>query len=443
MRVSVVIPVLDEEERIVSCLERLRPMRSRGHEVIVVDGGSKDETRTIAAQRCSLLLRSRPGRAAQMNIGARFARGDVLLFLHADSELPEEADLAIVQSLSGKNSGWGWFDVRLSGQAPVFRLISAFMNWRARLSAVCTGDQALFVAAELFHEARGFPSIPLMEDIAICKRLRKLARPRPQAIPVKSSSRRWESAGVARTVLQMWRLRLLYFFGVAPGRLAEMYYPRLLAGADRYKYPSARILVFAREPRAGAVKTRLAAHIGDESALRLYLAMLRRVVTTVEQASLAEFHLWAASNCEHEEFLALCNAQDIRLQQGDCLGSRMCNACAVELAEAGVESVLIIGSDSPALTPDYLDRALAALSGGTDVVLGPARDGGYVLIGMRKVSGELFRDVDWGGPEVLRQTVSRVREAGLRHQLLEPSWDVDEPEDLPLLDELSPPLSWS
>ena len=443
MRVSVVIPVLDEEERIVSCLERLQPMRSRGHEVIVVDGGSKDETRTIAAQRCSLLLRSRPGRAAQMNIGARFARGDVLLFLHADSQLPEDADLAIVQALSGKKTGWGWFDVRLSGKAPVFRLISAFMNWRARLSAVCTGDQALFVAAELFHEAHGFPSIPLMEDIAICKKLRKLARPRPQAIPVMSSSRRWETAGVARTVLQMWRLRLLYFFGVAPGRLAEMYYPRLLAGAGRYKYPSARILVFAREPRAGAVKTRLAAHIGDESALRLYLAMLRRVVTTVEQASLAEFHLWAASNCEHEEFLALCNVQDIRLQQGDCLGSRMRNACAVELAEAGVESVLIIGSDCPALTPDYLDRALAALSGGTDVVLGPARDGGYVLIGLRKVSGELFRDVDWGGPEVLRQTVSRVREAGLRHQLLEPSWDVDEPEDLALLDELSPPLSWS
>ncbi len=447
MPISVIIPVLNEEDRIFSCLERLRPMRSRGHEVIVVDGGSKDETRTIAAERCSLLLRSRPGRAVQMNLGARFARGDVLLFLHADCELPENAEEAIAQALarvrSGGKPGWGWFDVRLSGQAPVFRLISAFMNLRARLSAVCTGDQALFVAAELFHEARGFPSIPLMEDIAICKRLRKLARPRPQAIPVKSSSRRWETAGVARTVLQMWRLRLFYFFGVSPERLARMYYPRLFAGAVRYRYPSARILVFAREPKAGAVKTRLAAHIGDESALRLYLAMLRRVVMTVEQAALAEFHLWAASNCEHEEFLALCNVQDIRLQQGDCLGSRMRNACAIELAEAGVDSVLIIGSDSPGLTPDYLDRALSALSGGTDVVLGPARDGGYVLIGLRKVSGELFREVDWGGSEVLEQTVSRVREAGLRHQLLEPSWDVDEPEDLPLLDELAPPLSWS
>ena len=443
MRISVVIPVLNEEEGIVSCLEGLLPMRSRGHEVIVVDGGSKDATRPLAAPLCDLLLRSRPGRAVQMNLGARFARGEILLFLHADSKLPEQTEQAIAGALSGGKPGWGWFDARLGGRAPIFRLIAALMNLRARLSSVCTGDQALFVASELFRTAGGFPEISLMEDIAVSKKLRKLARPRPQAMRVQNSSRRWESHGPVRTILQMWLLRLLYFFGVSPDRLAAMYYPRQFAGhASRCKYPSARILVFAREPKIGEVKTRLAAHIGEESALRLQLAMLRRVVETVERSALAEFHLWAMSDPGHEAFLALCNAQDIRRQQGACLGSRMHNAAAVELAEDGVECVVIVGSDCPALTADYLDRGLQALYAGIDVVLGPARDGGYVLIGLRKHSSELFREIAWGGREVLRQTLSRARESGLVHQLLEPSWDVDEPDDLPLLETLRPPLSW-
>ncbi|MCY3687663.1 MAG: TIGR04282 family arsenosugar biosynthesis glycosyltransferase [Gammaproteobacteria bacterium] len=191
------------------------------------------------------------------------------------------------------------------------------------------------------------------------------------------------------------------------------------------------------------MKTRLAAQIGAESALRLYLAMLHRVVATVERTALAEFHLWAASDPGHEEFTALCDVQDIRLQQGEDLGSRMHNAAAAELAEDGVECVLIVGSDCPALTPDYLEQALDALSAGVEVVLGPARDGGYVLIGLRQVSWKLFSGVDWSGPGVLEQTLERVREAGLSHQLLESSWDVDDAEDLPLLEALRPPLSWS
>ncbi len=443
MRISIVIPVLNEEAQIVSCLERLRPMRSRGHEVIVVDGGSGDATRALAAPLCDRLLRSRPGRAAQMNIGARFAGGDVILFLHADSQLPERAGRIIAATLADRKPGWGWFDARLSGRAPIYRLIAALMNLRARLTAVCTGDQALFVSAELFHMAGGFPGIPLMEDIAIGKKLRKLARPRPLAQKVSSSSRRWERDGVVRTILQMWRLRLLYFFGAAPEKLAASYYPRLFAAARRRKHPSARIAVFARAPKMGEVKTRLAARVGTEAALRLYLAMLRRVVETVERAALAEFRLWAASDPGHEEFLALCNVQDIRLQQGGDLGSRMHNAAAAELAEDGVEFVLIVGSDCPALTPDYLERALDALSAGVEVMLGPARDGGYVLIGLRQASRELFSEVNWGGPDVLEQTLESAREAGLSHQLLEPSWDVDDADDLPLLEELRPPLFWS
>ena len=446
MRIDIVIPVLNEEARIVSCLQRLRPLRSRGHEVIVVDGGSGDATRALAAPLCDRLLRSRPGRAAQMNLGARFAAGDVILFLHADCELPERGDQAVAQVLAGRGPGWGWFDARLSGGAPLLGIIAALMNRRARLTAVCTGDQALFVSAELFHAAGGFPAIPLMEDIALSKKLRKLARPRPLALKVTSSARRWRRDGALRTIMAMWRLRLLYFFGAAPEQLAASYYPELFGGRaspPRFSYPAARIMLFAREPKLGAVKTRLAARIGAEAALRLYRAMLRRVVETIEQSALAEFQLWAASDREHAEFLALCDFEDIRLQRGEDIGSRMRHAAAAELARESVECVLIVGADCPALTADYLKQALEALAAGVEIVLGPARDGGYVLIGLRRIPAELFDDVEWGGPGVLRQTLARARDLGLRHQLLPPSWDVDDVDDLPLLDKLRPPLSWA
>ena len=491
MRLSIIIPVLNEEERISSCLERLQLLRKRAHEVIVVDGGSTDATRTLALPLCTRLLRSRRGRATQMNLGARFAGGDILVFLHVDSSLPEQAERELADAWADGKPGWGWFDVRLSGRSPVFRVIAALMNLRVRLSSVCTGDQTLYVSAALFREAGGFPDIPLMEDIAISKNLRKRARPRPLRGKALASSRRWETDGVARTILQMWQLRLLYFLGVSPGRLAAMYYPSLYADAGgRFKYPKGRIVIFAREPRAGEVKTRLAAGIGAESALRLYRAMLRRVVETVESAALAEFHLWAASNPEHEEFLALCNAQDIHLQQrytqdthlnaqdthlnaedthlqnsqensqdthrqqsenaqdthrqqSENLGARMLHAAAHELSADGVEYVLIIGADCPALEREYLGRALAALDAGSDVVLGPARDGGYVLIGLREARQELFRNVDWGTSKVMLQTLAHIRRLQLSHQSLEPLWDVDDVDDLPLLEELRPPLSWS
>ena len=442
MRLSIVIPVWNEEEGITACLDRLQPLAAKGHEIIVVDGGSSDETRSLARPLCTLLLRGPRGRGPQMNLGARFAAGDVLLFLHGDSGLPEQAEAVLAAAFADGKPGWGWFEVRLGGRRAVFRLVAGLMNLRARLSRVCTGDQAMFVSASLFRRAGGFPEIPLMEDIAICRRLGRLARPQPQPFPTLSSARRWESQGVLRTILRMWRLRLLYFFGVSPERLAREYYPALHDSGSDYSYPDARILVFARAPEAGKVKTRLARDIGADAALGLYLAMLRRIFATAEQAALAEVKLWAAANPRHPEFLGLCDVRCIRRQKGDDLGERMRHAAATELAAEGVESVLIIGSDCPALTADYLDGALAALAGGAELVLGPARDGGFVLIGMRQAPASLFDGVDWDGESVLKQTLARAGELGLRQQLLASCWDVDTVADLPLLQDLRPPLSW-
>ncbi len=463
MRLSVIIPVWNEAERIVSCLGRLRALMTAGHEVIVVDGGSGDRTRDLAmgwmaeagasgrdnpppsigAPLCTRLLRGPRGRAAQMNLGAAHANGDVLLFLHADNILPPDAGESLATAFAGGGLEWGWFRVRLSGQSPAYRIIASMMNLRARLSSVCTGDQALFVSTPLFRRIGGFPELPLMEDIAICKRLRGIARPRVLAATTVTSSRRWEEQGIARTVLRMWRLRLLYFLGVSPRKLAQSYYPGPDPADAPLKYPAARILLFTRAPKLGEVKTRLAARIGAQSALALHLAMLRRVFDTAERSGLAGVRLWVSSNPGHAVFTALCDARHIREQRGGDLGERMRLAAAAELTEAGVDSVVIIGGDCPALTTPHLDAALAALAAGVDLVLGPALDGGYVLIGLRAAEAELFRGIEWGSGEVLEQTLERAHALGLRWQLLAPLRDVDTVEDLPSLQELEPSLPFS
>ena len=213
-RLSVVVPALNEAHGIRAALEALAPLRARGHEVIVVDGGSTDGTERIAVPWCDLFLHAPRGRALQMNAGARAASGDVLVFLHADTRLPPDADRAIGSSL------WGRFDVRIEGRHPLLKVVACAMNLRSRLSGVATGDQAIFVRREAFT---GFPEIPLMEDVAFSKAMKRRARPACLRDTVLTSGRRWESRGVLRTVLLMWRLRLMSFLGAHPETLARIY----------------------------------------------------------------------------------------------------------------------------------------------------------------------------------------------------------------------------
>jgi rSAM/selenodomain-associated transferase 2 len=214
-RLSVVIPALNESASIRAALEALAPLRARGHEVIVVDGGSSDGTAQLAAGLCDQLLVSARGRALQMNAGARVAGGDVLVFLHADTRLP--ADFAIPEA-----SLWGRFDVRIEGSHALLKAVAWSMNLRSRLTGIATGDQAMFVRRELFP---GFPEIALMEDVALSRLLKRRGRPTCLRDKVATSGRRWESRGVLRTIILMWALRLLFFLGASPARLARLYQP--------------------------------------------------------------------------------------------------------------------------------------------------------------------------------------------------------------------------
>ena len=218
--VSFIIPVLREQERIGDLLCELRSRYPRS-ELVVVDGGSDDATVNEAMRHCDQLLIGPAGRAAQMNLGGRVAQGDYLCFLHADSHpgFSEE----VLQAYLRHDPDWGFCQVRLSGDRWVFRVIEWFMNLRSRITRIGTGDQMLFLRRELFLDSSGFDAIPLMEDVAYCKRLRRDAPPLVIREAVTTSSRRWEERGVLATVMRMWLLRLAYFLGVSPQRLAHYY----------------------------------------------------------------------------------------------------------------------------------------------------------------------------------------------------------------------------
>jgi len=223
-RISIVVPVLDEADEVVDGLRALADWRRRGHEVVVVDGGSRDDTAGLANGLADRVIPSPAGRAVQMNRGAAVATGEVLLFLHIDTRLPAGADRTILAALDDPTRHWGRFDVRLSGSHPLLRLVETLMNLRSRLSGIATGDQAIFVRSRLFDEIGGFPEIPLMEDIALSRRLKRLARPCCLRPPLVTSSRRWERDGIWRTIGLMWWLRLAYALGADPARLRERYY---------------------------------------------------------------------------------------------------------------------------------------------------------------------------------------------------------------------------
>lgn len=221
--ISIVVPALDEAVGIAATLAPLQALRARGHEVLVVDGGSTDGTPELAAPLADRVLRSARGRARQQNAGAREARGGVLLFLHADTRLPPGADRMVLDGLARSGRGWGRFDVRLTGRAPLLRVVERMISLRSRLGGIATGDQAIFVRREWFRDAGGFPEIPLMEDVALSRALLRRGRPLCLREPVLTSSRRWETRGIWRTILLMWRLRLEYRLGADPERLATRY----------------------------------------------------------------------------------------------------------------------------------------------------------------------------------------------------------------------------
>jgi len=230
-RLTIIIPTLDEAAIIAATLQALVPLRSRGAEVIVVDGGSGDATVTLALPFADHVIVDPRNRGAAMNAAAALGSGDMFIFLHADTTLPDDADELIAAALADRSSHrawrccWGRFDLQIAGRHPLLALVARMINWRSRLTGIATGDQAIFVAREAFWSVGGFADLPLMEDIALSRKLKRLRLPLCIAAPAVTSGRRWDYHGLWHTIVLMWRLRLAYYFGADPARLALAYGP--------------------------------------------------------------------------------------------------------------------------------------------------------------------------------------------------------------------------
>ena len=223
-KLSIIVPCLNEATNIERTLLPLQALRTRGHEIILSDGGSTDTTREKAFQLCDKIISAKKGRANQMNTGAAQASGDILLFLHADTVGPQNIDEIIISALNNTNKCWGRFNIKLSGKHWLFRIIETLMNLRSCITAIATGDQGIFVSRQVFNRLSGFDNIPLMEDIELSQRLKKMCRPCcVTTAHLLTSSRRWEKNGIFKTVILMWSLRLKYFFGTSPAQLARQY----------------------------------------------------------------------------------------------------------------------------------------------------------------------------------------------------------------------------
>ncbi|HLW11666.1 MAG TPA: TIGR04283 family arsenosugar biosynthesis glycosyltransferase [Casimicrobiaceae bacterium] len=420
MRLAIVVPARNEAAGIGATLASLQPFRARGHEVIVVDGGSDDATRAIAAPLADAVRVAHRGRASQMNAGAACDGADALLFLHADTRLPERADMAVADALKGAH--WGRFDVAIDGRSAWLPLIARAMNVRSRLTGIATGDQAMFVSRPLFERVGGFPALALMEDVALSSLLKRVAGP-PACLRdvVVTSGRRWDAQGALRTIATMSRLRFDFRRGVSPDTIAERYGGR----------SSPTLQVFAREPVPGQVKTRLAAAIGAARAADLYRMLAERTLAAAAAARargcIGDIELWCASASDAAIFHAWCDrfgAVLIPQCAGD-LGARMHHALGASLARG--RPAVLVGTDCPDLDADYLCAAASALAA-HDVVIGPAADGGYVLIGLAR-DMHLFSGMAWSTPQVFACTRERVALQGLRMHALPERFDIDTADD--------------
>jgi rSAM/selenodomain-associated transferase 2/rSAM/selenodomain-associated transferase 1 len=426
MRLSIVVPVVNEGRDIASALAALQPLRAHGHEIIVVDGGSRDRTLALATPLADRALGAPPGRSSQLNAGAAEARRDTLLFLHADTRLPANAIEAIARALHA-GYRWGRFDVAIEGASPLLPLVATMMNLRSRMTGIATGDQAIFVCRDTFEAAGGFPPLPLMEDVALSKILKRTAgRPACLRERVVTSGRRFDARGAIRTIAAMSRLRFDYWRGVDPAALAQRYPPHAPPGAPTLQ-------IFAKDPLPGKVKTRLAAVLGDAAAADLYHELALRTLAMAAAARdagvVGDVELWCDPNARCPVFADWRDrfGVSLRTQRGNDLGARMRSALSSALSRG--TAAILIGTDCPVLDIAYLEHAAAALAD-HDVVLGPAEDGGYVLVGMSR-DVDIFSGVPWSTAGVMAATRGAVVAQRISATELPTLWDIDTVADLP------------
>lgn len=457
---AVVIPTLNEEETLPALLTDLSRLPEAGR-IVVADGGSTDATVALAREWGAIVVQAPQGRSRQMNVGACCVASPWLLFLHADSRLPQRTLAALRDWLSAPSvEEAAHFAFRLDTGDPGWHLIQWGQRVRERLTGLVYGDQGLLVSRRRWLAMGGIPEMDLMEDVEAVRQLRKSGGIHRIDAPIVTSARRYRSAGAVRSVLRNLTLIGLYRLGVPPGRLARWYPPRGARPRGEYggsangqrSIPSRSpetdasssprshgssgtadaepiLLVFAKAPRAGSVKTRLARDLGETRATRLYRRIGRQVVDQVRSGAYRTRICFTPPDARAELASWLGEeALEFEPQSSGDLGARMCSA--FRQAFTCTDRVCIVGTDAPDVHRALVEEALARLDS-ADAVFGPARDGGYYLLALRRPAPELFREIPWSTPRVLELSLQRAEALGLRVAMLPVLNDIDRVDDLP------------
>lgn len=409
--ISVIIPAYREASGINGTIANVRRTAAPFQvEIIVADGAPECDTLAVISDEQVVRVESPQGRSRQMNAGAAIARGDVLLFLHADTRLPEGWPMKVLATLTGTVVA-GAFSLSIDSPSPLLTFISRFANLRSRWERVPYGDQAQFITAEAFRRLDGYAEIPIMEDVELFRRIRMdgddivILRDK-----VVTSARRWESEGVLRRTLRNWWMRIRYAFGVSPNSLVADYRPQ---GENDGERSGDCLIMFVKFPEPGKVKTRLARDSSRVDAASFYAALVEEKVATLSESVQGDLLVFFdPPEAEHSMVAWLGEGRKYIAQEGADLGLRMENAFRT-VFRMGYARAVLVGSDIPGLTPCIINDALAALTPRT-VSIGPASDGGYYLIGFHR-SGFLpacLRLQTWSNGEVCRQTVYKLEKVG-------------------------------
>lgn len=426
---GVVIPTLNEEgylPALLSDLERICPARR----VVVSDGGSVDRTRELARAAGAVVVSSPRGRGSQLNHGAGALDTPWLLFLHADTRVPPAAARALERWLDSPDPRIAaYFGFALDGDGGFWRFLELGQAIRERLYGLVYGDQGLLVSRKLFDEVGGYPDEPLMEDVAMVRKLRRAGRVERIPEALLTSPRRYEREGRVRGWLRNAALITLYLVGVPP-RILRRWYPDEPGAGAPADGPGAgqALLVFARNPEPGRVKTRLASEIGADEAARVYGRMARAVVDEVRSGPYRVIVCFDPPDARREVAGWLDgDGLTLRPQVDGGMGERLSEA--FDQAFRTAQRVCVIGTDAPGVDRELVEEAFRALDE-ADVVLGPAADGGYYLLAIARPVPDLFRDIPWSTSDVLDTTLERARDTGLTTTLLRTLSDVDTLADL-------------
>jgi len=430
-KISVIVPVLNEETVLAACLERVRALSllepDTQVEIVVADGGSADLTRQVALGLADVVVESGRGRARQMNAGVKASSGGILLFLHSDCLLPDNAFGLIREAVRRPGVSLGAFSLGIDHGAFWARMVEITANLRTRLMRVPYGDQAQFMLRTVFERSGGFRELPMMEDIDLGGRLNQMGQVVLLRQKVLTSPRRWLDKGVVRTIALNIRLGFSFIvLGVSPEELDQKLKKRLAQKQAGGLHMDCAILIMAKRPDPESVKTRLKGVLSDPERVELYERMLNSTVERLSHVPEARTYLchYPPDSGDHFKSFGL----PLIAQEGADLGERMLG-CLSSAFKEGFKRAIVVGTDVPDLKETDVLEAVSGLED-ADVVFGPSEDGGYYLVGMKEPHGFLFEGISWSTPETLRQSIDRVREAGLRYAITRTLHDIDTPEDL-------------